>query len=285
MTQQPKVPLTVWTLTLVAASGLVAQFLAARAALDQVLTSSWHSGAAAILIEAVAVIDALVLMRSRNWAAIPGLVVALLVSGTYNYIQAEAAQPEWGWWRLGTVAVGPLAALFSVGLVLGQELYDHRWRLAEWEAERLSLEVQAQRKRDVKQASKHRAQEDERQWQRRLEYEREQARIRREDAEQAERLKEERLVTRRRERREAKRMVTGQGDGDRTVTGQVSEDGRTWPDKAAFLAEMAGRPDLLADLTGEDVARRGGVGERTGRRWIAEARLVTVGSNGREADG
>jgi hypothetical protein len=262
---KPKTPVTIYALALVAVAGLVAQFLAAENAFALVGRGLAYSVAAALLIETAVVVDGLVFARSRHPVAGAGLLIALAVSGIYNYAQAHAAAPELHPLVLSALAVGPLAALVSVGLALGEELYHYEQSLTEWEAEQHKAELLKRREREARTRQRQQLDEQERAFERELDRRR-----------LEHKLKEERLATRRRERWE-RRTMTGQMTDDRTVTGQMAgnrTDGRRWPDKDAFLSD----PDRPDDLTAGQLSEMAGVSGRTARRWLAEVRS----SNGRE---
>ena len=74
---------------------LFTMFLAARYAFGQVMENEAQVFAAALLIEASMIVEAVTIVRARAWKAnIPaliGLIVSILVSGTYNYVQVQHA--------------------------------------------------------------------------------------------------------------------------------------------------------------------------------------------------
>ena len=132
-------PITIPLLALVAASGLVALFLAARAAFATV-AGPQQAVAAALLIEAGAIVEAVTFARSRNWLAGVGLAIMFAVSATYNYTQAHDARPELLWWQLAALALGPLSALTFISLALGTELRKHNQRTEAERAEEVAYQ-------------------------------------------------------------------------------------------------------------------------------------------------
>jgi hypothetical protein len=261
---KPTKPITIYPLALVAVAGLAAQFLAARSAFDLITSNPYHSIAAALLIEAATVVEALVFVRSRNaWAAL-GLVLTVIVSATYNYVQAVNADAGLSSWQLIAMAVGPLAALVSVGLALGDELRRYENALMEW---RLEQEAIAQEEADLLRRATlkaERAAQDEMRWQRQLEQRRLEAELERQAQLQATQLREEGLARRRAERAERKKT-------DTTKTRHESDrmtDAPRWRDMAHFLNDTD-RPD---DLKPPRIAELAQVSLRTAQRWKKMAR-------------
>lgn len=154
---------------------------------------------AATLIEAGLIIEALALIkRPQVWYIWIAVSISLVVSGTYNYIQAASmatgpsGEPTLNPWQLGTLALGPLAALAFVSLTLGYELREYQARVEKWqtdraawleqrrqeaEARQLQAEVerqtylyslqQAERERQEREAERRfQAEQEERAWQR-----------------------------------------------------------------------------------------------------------------------
>lgn len=271
MHEKPRPPATVWILSFLAALGLVAQFLAAEAAFSQTATSWLHSISAAALIEAAIVIDALVVVGSGNRIAALGLAVGVVVSGTYNYTQAASHSTLVGW-QLYAQAIGPLAALASIGLALGYELRGYYAAVDAWEA---GEAAEAESEMEI---ARRRQDWIERQ---RLELELEQERLDREfqrKERRRRRLQEKRL--------EEKRIATGL-TGHRPDMSEPAErlpEPRPvrWADKSAFLEDVSERPDLLDELTGDEVARLSGLSAAgSGRRWLREARDMVSGNGHR----
>lgn len=140
---KPKLSPVVYLLGGVILIGLAALFIAARFAFTQIGHGAAQSTFAALLIEFGMIVDAIVVMRSANpkklWPALIGLGISLLVSGTYNYIQAQIGGAQRGitaGWQLTALALGPLSALTFLSLTVGGELRDHEAQVAQWEQER-----------------------------------------------------------------------------------------------------------------------------------------------------
>jgi hypothetical protein len=143
LTPKPRLSPLVYGLIALAAVGLLALGIAAYTAFIQV--AGWVQAlAASVLIEAVMVLEAMAIIRRNRWA-IAGVVVSLIVSVTYNYIQAQHAGAAHGltnWWQLGTLAVGPLSALLFLALTIGHELAQHDQRVDQWSAGRQAWQQQ-----------------------------------------------------------------------------------------------------------------------------------------------
>jgi hypothetical protein len=167
-TPKPRLSPLVYGLIGLAAVGLLALGIAAYTAFIQV--AGWVQAlAASVLIEAVMVLEAMAIIRRNRWA-IAGVVVSLIVSVTYNYIQAQHAGAAHGltnWWQLGTLAVGPLSALLFLALTIGHELAQHDQRVEQWSASR-----QAWQQQQAGQAAQARREQEERSQQLQLERER-----------------------------------------------------------------------------------------------------------------
>lgn len=132
---RPNPPVTVYLLVVVVLAGLVALFLAARAAFATIGTPA-QAVAAALLIEAGTVTEAVAVSRSRNRVAAVGLAIGFLVSVSYNVTQALDARPDLAPWQLLAFGVGPLSALVVISLALGEELRLYGQRVDEWTAGR-----------------------------------------------------------------------------------------------------------------------------------------------------
>jgi hypothetical protein len=270
MSKRPSPPITVWPLAFVACAGLVAQFLAARSAFGLISESAWQSIAAALLIEAATVTEALVFVRSGNRWAAGGLGLTMVVSATYNYTQASGAGADLGQWQLIAMSVGPLAALVSVGLALGDELRKYEATLAEWAMVQDELAQEQVRLERAEAVRLEREARDRLAWERQMEQRRVEAELERQAQAQVTRLKEEGLARRRAERA-ARKVGEQQAVSDRSVSGQEVTSGqsdRRWPDKSAFLTD----PDRPSGLTAGQLAEMAGVSERTARRWQADVR-------------
>lgn len=134
---KPAIPAALMLLFVLIVLGLAALGIAAYTAFLQV--APWYQAVfAAILIEAGLVVEAIAIVR-RNWYAVPGAVISLVVSITYNYIQAQQNGKVHGLtdgWQLFTLALGPLAALFFAALTAGFELRRYEERVADWDTAR-----------------------------------------------------------------------------------------------------------------------------------------------------
>lgn len=155
---RPQAGITVHLMAVLVAVGLAALFVAAYTAFDKVMPSV-QAVFAATLIEAALIIEALALIRGRNKLALVGLIVSLSVSGIYNYIQVTAeaaAEGLTGWPLLIALSLGPLAALVSLSLALGDELRKHEMTVTEWQEKR-QAHVQNEVNRLVKNANSRRS--------------------------------------------------------------------------------------------------------------------------------
>jgi hypothetical protein len=249
MTVKPKPQPTLILLVAIAAAGLIAQLIAAQHAFDLLGRGLIYSASAAILIEAATVGEAIVALRYGDRLAAVLLLITLVVSGIYNYAQAHSAAPDLDGLVKAALAVGPLLALLSVGLLLGAELREYEQRLATWQETRETQQIEQD-------AADRRRQAEEAQFQRDLER-------RRFDHQ----LKEQALATRRAEKH-ARRTLTGHPDSDRTPGRTAAGQPGQWPDKAAFLSD----PDRPTDLSSPELAGLAGISDRTARRWLADAR-------------
>lgn len=142
---RPQVPVQLYLLTGLVIFGLAALWLAAFHAFLQIAGGP-QAFFAASLIEAGLIIEALALVkRPKVWYIWIAVAISLVVSGTYNYIQAAAVAPSFNFWQLGTLALGPLSALAFVSLTLGYELAEYQRRLETWQTDRASwLEARRQ---------------------------------------------------------------------------------------------------------------------------------------------
>src|SRR3990170_4053324 len=94
MEKKPSSPITVYILAPVVLIGL-----AARAAFSTIAGRE-QSIAAALLIEAGTVSEALAFARSRNRIAGAALIISFSVSLSYNITQAHDARPDLVTWQL-----------------------------------------------------------------------------------------------------------------------------------------------------------------------------------------
>lgn len=149
----PDTPISLYALTLALIAGLIALYIAAFHAFSQVMQPMQASFNAA-LIEIGAVVEAIALVRGRNKIALLALVLSIIVSATYNYIQVSTAGAALGLtndWQLLTLALGPLLALTFLALTTGGELAAHEQRKAEWHADRqtwLEKEIAREQRRE-----------------------------------------------------------------------------------------------------------------------------------------
>ncbi len=275
---KPTRPITVIPLALVAAAGLVAQFLAAVTAFDLITDNHWQAVGAALVIEGATVVEALVFIRSRNGYAGLGLLVTMLSSGIYNFTQADKAGADLGLPQLIAMSVGPLGALVSVGLALGDELRKYESALVEWQAIQAELAQDAAdllRRETIK--SEREAQEEKR-WQRQLEQQRFAGELERQAQLQATQLKEKGLALRRAEK--AARQSEKQNDNGAPQSASGAQTAPRWRDWAHFRDD-ASKPD---DLTTSQVMELAQVSKRTAQRWNKDDRdlIAARSDNGRE---
>ncbi|MBE7473185.1 MAG: hypothetical protein DPW09_24835 [Anaerolineae bacterium] len=204
---RPTEPVQLYLLAGLASFGLLALWLAAFHAFLKV-ASGPQAFFAATLIEAGLIIEALALIkRPHVWYTWVAVGISLMVSGTYNYIQAAAVAGEsLNTWMLLTLALGPLAALAFVSLTLGHELREYQNRVETWQTDKAAWLEQ----RRLEAEAYERQQEAERQLRlqrlQEAEFERQEREAeRRYEAERAEREwqhKQQELAQRRLERRE-----------------------------------------------------------------------------------
>jgi pyruvate/2-oxoglutarate dehydrogenase complex dihydrolipoamide acyltransferase (E2) component len=171
---RPAPPAQLYLLAALSVFGLAALWLAAFHAFSQVAGGP-QAFFAATLIEAGLIVEALALVkRPKVWYIWIAILISLVVSGTYNYIQAAAAAPAFNVWQLGTLALGPLAALAFVSLTLGYELREFQQRVEKWQTDRAAWLEQRQQEAETyerqkeanRQAWLRGLQEAEQRWQR-----------------------------------------------------------------------------------------------------------------------
>ncbi|GIK42460.1 MAG: hypothetical protein BroJett011_62930 [Chloroflexota bacterium] len=273
---RPIAPVQLYLLAGLAGFGLLALWLAAFHAFLQVAGSA-QAFFAATLIEAGLIIEALALVkRFKVWYIWIAVAVSLVVSGTYNYIQAATVAPAFNPWQLGTLALGPLAALAFVSLTLGYELREYQDRVAAWQAGRAAWLEQRQKEAEAherqkeadRQAYLYRLQEAEQQRQR-------EAAERQWQAEQAER-EWQRKRQERQERQAGRKERQPSGPPPEKPPVQITPLPARLPRAPGNLDEFrrmvaAGEIDP-ATLTGNLLAAAAGVSERTGRNWLAAVR-------------
>lgn len=277
MVQKPRMPWIIHLLIVLVVFGLAALGQAAYAAFLQVAFLS-QALPSAVLIEAGMILESVALIR-RNWIAVPGLFVSLLVSGTYNYIQAQqhgalASPPLTDSFQLAMLAIGPLSALFFAALTLGFEISRHEQRVAAWEAH----QAQAMADRKAREES----------FADRMERQRQEANAAHEAAERAERVRieemrlaNERMIAqdrlrfeerqRRREFKSASVMarpaVTGGGDSDTGATPVNANDTGTASYEEFAAAQVA--RNGTGPMAHQEIVARFGVSRRTAFRWLA----------------
>jgi len=139
-TNKPKVPLTVYALTIVSGAGLIALLLAAFEVFKTVSATPLQAWAAAGVIEAGLVVESIAFARSRNRLALFGLCLSFIVSASYNYTQASDYRPDLRGWQLVALSVGPLSALTFVSLSLGDELRKYTQAIKSWADEAVEYE-------------------------------------------------------------------------------------------------------------------------------------------------
>lgn len=139
----PALPWAAYALGLVVGVGLVALFMAAYHAFNQVMDNPVQAAFSAALIEASAIVEAFTLARARRLGdyALAGAatVVSLLVSGIYNFVQVQAVGAVKGvtaMWQLWPLALGPLVALAFLALNLGRALREHEDAARAWQQSR-----------------------------------------------------------------------------------------------------------------------------------------------------
>lgn len=121
--------------SILTAIGLATPFLAAFAAFSHIMP--WYQAVfAALLIEASMVVEAVALVRGRNWLAAIGLSISLVISATYNYIQAQTAGDGPNPNMLFALALGPLSTLTFQAMATGKELGNNERQVEVWEERR-----------------------------------------------------------------------------------------------------------------------------------------------------
>lgn len=258
-TRRPLPPITVWVLGAIAACGIVALFMAAHAAFATVARHE-QAIAAALLIEAGAVVEALTAARSgfKNKAADVGLAVSYLVSLSYNWTQVADKRPGLAPLQMLAFSAGPLSALTFVGLALGIELREYNERLEAWRAEGAAQALAlAQRELDAKLA---------------LDAER-----------QAAELKEARRARLHRQKMERAAQEAAQPANMPPDAGNMPPDAGNSPEWLTVTPEgkrhfvelvQSGALELPPTLTGAALAEAiPSIGSgRTGRDWLSSAR-------------
>ena len=267
---QPAPPLQLYLLAVLAVCGLLALWFAAFDAFQRVTTNVVQAFFAASLIEAGLVIEALALVRNRNsWYPVFGLIISMLVSSVYNYVQVSAIERGLAWWATLAFALGPLFALCFLSLVLGDTLTRYQNALAGWHSGRAEwFETQAAKAEIEKVEAR--------------DYQREQDTLARDYQRE-----QDALTRRRQERREARqRKVTGTLPETKTLpetgrkptaelpAGLRQVAGELPGDLATFRQQVARGEIALDGLTGTDLKNAlPAVGsDRTGRNWLTAVR-------------
>ena len=238
---KPSSPPQIYLLITLTIAGLIALWLAAFSAFQNV-GGIWQAAFAATLIEAGLVVEALTLIRYRTWYAALGLTISIVVSGTYNLVQAQqAAGQSLNFWPLLTLALGPLSALVFVSLALGQAVSQHQTEAEAWaeaRAQWLTTQANEQQAYDRKQAE---------------------------------------LTRRRKERKEKLSgnlpKITGKSGKSGKENGKLPEDIPVKPESLNHFRQLVSdgiiRPETL---TGPTLAAITGTTPRTARNWIASVR-------------
>lgn len=163
--EKPTPPVTIWLLSIVIVIGLLALGIAAYFAFIQVMP--WYQALfSAFLIEVGAIVEAITLIRGNNWIAAAGLLGSLIVSGTYNFIQASTAGAAHGltdWWQLITLAIGPLSSLTFLAMSLGREIRGHEKAMTGWQKQRqawITAQQEERRKAEERIAEEKRLSEE-----------------------------------------------------------------------------------------------------------------------------
>ncbi len=279
--KKPGIPITVIGLCTVAVLGLITQYLAAEHAFSLIGRTAMYSYAAALLIESAIVVDAVVFSKTRNLIAGISLLVALGVSGIYNYTLADMSSADIVLGQKLALAIGPLIALATIALALGEELYKYdqvvqEWKIAEQDLqdvhdrEQSRLVQEQTRTVTAQRATEHAAAQDREQWDR----EQEQHKL---DAQ----LHENALARRRAERWARKAEITVQVDAPTLLS--TSNNGSALDEliklspgalenRRAFRNALTAHGHLVETITPKALAERTGQTERTARRWVSDAR-------------
>lgn len=279
---RPRPPAQIWLLALLCGFGLIALWLAAYAAFQQI-AGPGQAFFAASLIEAGLIIEALAVMRFGNaWAKI-GLLASFIVSGTYNYIQANVAVAaeagiKLSTWPLLTLSLGPLVALASVSLALGDTLSRHQVAVERWETDRAKwLE-----KREAEAAERQRQIDEQRAAWQRQQAEKQAAWERQQAEEQAAWDRQETERSRKRaERAEKERQKAAdrpenqpEENGSRpAASGNLPAGLPVVPrDRDHFRQLVASGQIDPEQITGSQLAEACSISPRAGRDWLAEVK-------------
>lgn len=261
---RPRLPVSLALISLLLVAGLVALFMAAYYAFSLVAHSPAQAFFAAVMIEAGMVIEAVVLVRAwgqrSSWLALGGMAVSVVVSGTYNYIQARqvgALNGITGGWELLTLALGPLLALAFMAANAGRELRAYEQQVAGWLADRQAWHdrITEQARLDTVAIEQARLQ---------AELERERLRLEAERLAEVERVKLD-VAERRRQERRLDRLARQSADA--LPDAQTRVQG-TYDAFAAAQAERNGTGPLQA----HEIMAQFGVARRTAYNWLERYR-------------
>lgn len=282
--QRPKFPWgTVIGVGVVIAAGVVYLGIAAHAAFQNVVSNETQAVLGALLIE-VGLIAEVIELILGNWWASGGITVSLLVSVTYNYVQAKQRGETHGLtntWQLLTLAVGPLAAVITLSLTVGFAIRKYK------EAE-AAYQVAQQKKREELRAkmADEQKQQDEQERQdrlaaeeanRQLKHQQELAKIEAESRERQARIDaetKEHLAAIRAESRRAERQDAGNFP---QATGNFPVTWARWQDVPPEHRQR------MAKMTTSEIMVTYNKKEKTARNWkndaIAEYGNGTNGHN------
>lgn len=286
MNTKPRFPWIVYPLVVVEFIGLVALYIASYHAFSLIAPKE-QALAASLVIDTALFVEGITLMR-RNWWAAAGVGVSIAVAGTYNYIQAQTAGKLHGLtdgWQLLTLAIGPLAAVLSVAVAIGWEVWKYENAVKDWEEKRAKVTADARAKAEqirTEQEERERTAQAEREAQERADRiareEREAqakqaaelARIEAEKAAEIARVEAESKQNLARIRAEAREKA--RQDAAQTVpqNGNLPEssDWRKLPDEDKAV---------IKTLSSSEIMTRYGVSDRTARNWRKAAQM-----NGKE---
>ena len=277
--KKPGIPVTVIGLCTVAVLGLITQYLAAEHAFSLIGRTAMYSYVAALLIESAIVVDAVVFSKTRNLIAGVSLLVALGVSGIYNYTLADLSSADIALGQKLALAIGPLIALATIALALGEELYKYDQVVQEWNVAEQDLQdahdiaqERTERERASAQATERAAQnaqvQDREQWDR----EQEQHKL---DVQ----LHEDALARRRAERwaRKTEQIMPIVAQVKPSANGSALDEliklsPGALENRRAFRNALTTHEHLAGTITPKALAERTGQTERTARRWVSDAR-------------
>lgn len=134
---KPSPSISLYLLACAVIIGLCALFLAALNAFMQIMLPLQATFAAA-LIEIGMIVEAVAASRGKNKVAWLGLLTSLFVSGTYNYIQAQASGNGLNSLLLFALALGPLTSLSFLAMTLGKELSKYEAQVLSWQVSKQS---------------------------------------------------------------------------------------------------------------------------------------------------